>query len=83
MGLIKDAKTGTATQHAARAREEGRTVFLYKFNVPSTSSRFSEPVSGAAEVIEGIERQGWILHQMAYDSQQGGHGSVLLLFRPR
>lgn len=83
MGLVKDVKSGTAAQHSARARQEGRTVFLYKFAVPSSSSRFSEPVSGAAEVIEAVERNGWLLHQMAYDSEQGSHGSVLLLFRPR
>lgn len=83
MGIVKDVKAARADEHAARARAEGRTVFLYKLNMPATSSRFSEPVSGAAEVIEAVERQGWVLHQLAYDSRQGSNGSALLLFRPR
>ena len=80
MGIIKDVKRDSAAKDAARALREGRTVFLYKY-VIGISSSFSEPIGGAAEVIEGIEQQGWALQQVAYDSQQGRHGSVLLLFR--
>lgn len=81
MGLIKDVKTSAAAQHAARAAQEGRTVFLYRFDIPATSSGFSGPVSGAAEVIEAAERQGWRLDNFAYDGAQSKHGAVLLLFR--
>ena len=83
MGFIKDVKSQSAGQDAARAAREGRTVLLYRFNVPATSSGFSGPVSGAAEVIEGIEEQGWWLASMAYDSKQSAHGAVMLLFRLR
>jgi len=62
------------------AGEEGRTVLLYRYDVPSTSSDFS-PISGAAEVIESIERAGWHLSGMAYDGKQARNGAVVLLFR--
>ena len=81
MGLIKDVKTQSAGTDASSAAAEGRTVFLYRFNVPATSSGFSGPVSGAAEVIEGIEQSGWRLAQMAYDGAQSKNGAVMLLFR--
>ena len=66
---------------AARAVKEGRTVFLYRFNVPAMNSGYSEPISGAAEVIEGVEKQGWRFGDFAYDAKQSSHGAVLLLFR--
>lgn len=81
MGFIKEVKADTARNHATRAREEGRGVFLYRFDVPSTSSGFSGLVSGAAEVIEAIERTGWRLQHMAYDGHQSKNGAALLLFR--
>lgn len=56
-------------------------MLLYRFNVPATSSGFSGPVSGAAEVIEGIEQQGWRLATKAYDEAQSKNGAVMLLFR--
>ena len=81
MGIIKESKASTAAQHASRAASEGRTVFLYRFNVPATSSGWSGPVSGAAEVIEAIERNGWQLGDFAYERAQSDNGAVLLLFR--
>ena len=56
MGFIKEVKADTARNHATRAPEEGSGLVLYRFDVPSTSSGFSRPVSGAAEVIEAIEQ---------------------------
>ena len=38
-------------------------------------------MSGAAEVIEGIEKSGWRLAQMAYDGAPSKNGAVMLLFR--
>ncbi len=55
-------------------------MFLYRFNVPATSSEFSGPVEGAAEVIESVERAGWQLVDMAYDGAQSKNGAALLLF---
>lgn len=81
MGLVKDVKASTAAQHAARAAAEGRTTLLYRLNIPVSSGGASGPVTGAAEVIEAIERQRWQLWQMAYDESQSRHGAVLLLFR--
>jgi hypothetical protein len=81
MGFIKDTKANVAGSHAARAAQEGRRVLLYRYDVPATSSGFSGPVSGAAEVIESIEGQGWHLSDMAYDGKQARNGAVVLLFR--
>jgi hypothetical protein len=44
MGFIKDTTTNIAGSHAARAAQEGRTVLLYRYNVPATSSGFSVPI---------------------------------------
>ncbi len=79
--MIKDTKTSIAGSHAARAVQEGRTVLLYRYDVPSASSGFSGPISGAAEVIESIERAGWQLSNMAYDGKQARNGAVVVLFR--
>jgi hypothetical protein len=49
--------------------------------VSATSPGFSGPISGAAEVIESIERAGWQLAQMAYDEKKSSNGAALLLFR--
>jgi hypothetical protein len=46
------AKASFAAVEATRAIQEGRTVFVYRYNVPFSSSNFSGSVSGAAEVIE-------------------------------
>ena len=81
MGFIKDVKTSTAASHAARAIQEGRSVFLYRMAVPVSNPKFSAPVSGAAEVIESVERQGWHLQEMAFDGGQSANGGMLLLFR--
>lgn len=56
-------------------------MLVYRFDVPATSSGFSGPISGAAEVIEAIERQGWLLDHFAFDRAQSKNGAVLLLFR--
>lgn len=83
MGIIKDAKATTAAKYATAARAEGRTAFLYRYNVPATASGFSGPVEGAAEVIEAVEQAGWALWQIAYDGAQSKNGAALMLFRPR
>jgi hypothetical protein len=83
VGIVKDAKTNLAHTEAARALSEGRTVFVYRCNVPAFSSGFSGSVSGAAEVIETIERLGWSLANMAYDGAQSRNGALVLLFRRR
>jgi hypothetical protein len=81
LGIIKRAKSGTAAAHAEVAAEEGGSVLLYRFNIPATSSGWSGPIAGAAEVIEAIEEYGWQLDNFAFDRAQSSNGGVLLLFR--
>lgn len=83
MGFVREAKANVARAEATRALSEGRTVFVYRCNVPTFSSGFSGSVSGAAEVIETIESQGWSLANMAYDEAQSRNGALVLLFRHR
>jgi len=80
MGIVKDAKANIAHQHAARAINEDRIVFVYKYAAGPTATNFSGPIAGAAEIIEAIESAGWRLHQMTYD-EGAKHGAVVLLFR--
>ena len=81
MGIVKGAKAKLAGVEAARAASEGRAIFIYRSNVPIASSRASGSVSGAAEVIETIEGQGWSLSDMAYDGGWSRKGALVLLFR--
>ena len=81
MGIIKETKAATAASHARRSAGEGHTVLLYRFDVPWSSGGFSGPISGAAEVVEAIEKSGWQLDQFSFDRAQSSHGAVLLLFR--
>lgn len=83
MGFLKDVKVSTISQHAQRALEEGRYVFLARINNPVGDVHFSSgPVSGVAEQIEAIERVGWALQQMSY-VQGKGHIEGFYLFRRR
>jgi hypothetical protein len=60
MAFLKEARAKVAAQHAARAREEGRTVLVFLVNVPLGTAE-GTPVSGVAEQIEAVEAQGWYL----------------------
>lgn len=82
MGLMKTIKTSTAHTDAARARTEGRTVYVHRFGMPNINSGVSSSIPGAAEVIETIEATGWRLEYMAHNSEDRAHGSLVLLFRP-
>ena len=81
MGIIKETKVSVAHSEAARAVQEGRTAFVYRLNIPASSSGFSGSISGAAEVIESIEGNGWLLSNMAYDGRHSRNGALMLLFR--
>ena len=82
--MLRGVKTTGAAGDASRAREEGRTVFLYKFNIPGSTGIFSGPVPDAAEVIEAVENTGWSLAQMTFaETSRKNHGAMLLLFRRR
>ena len=82
MGFVREVKANVAKDHATRALREGRSVLLYRQNVPATASSLSGPVAGVAEVVEAIEAQGWRLVDMAFDGSQNKNGAVMLLFRP-
>lgn len=77
----KQAKANVALDHAQRAREEGRTILVYRQNVGALAGGFSGPVQAAAEVIESIEGAGWRLEHFTYDEEQSRHGALLLIFR--
>lgn len=52
------------SSNAARARDEGRSVFIVQLRgAASHSPRLSSVVPGVAEQIEAIEAQGWRLDQ--------------------
>lgn len=81
MGLIKDAKADVLGKDAARAREQGRTVFVARINMPVTGSGFSTSVSGAAEMIEAIEAEGWAYQDMSWTQDTKGRPEGYFLFR--
>jgi hypothetical protein len=82
MGFVKDMKTNTAGKDAARAVAEGRQVFVFKFDMPNLNSAATASVSGAAETIEAIEAEGWVLgHMSVHPSVR--HGAMVMVFRRR
>jgi hypothetical protein len=78
MGLMKDVKTSTAGKDAARAVAQGRQVFVFQFDF--AYSHTTQSVSGAAEVIEAIEAQGWRMDQMAVHPGVK-NGAMIMTFR--
>lgn len=83
MGLINNLKADTLGKDAARAREQGRTVFVARINMPVTGSGFSQSLSGAAEMIEAIEAQGWAYHDMSWTQDSKDRPEGYFLFRRR
>jgi hypothetical protein len=80
MGFVKDMKTNTAGKDAARAAAEGRKIFVFKFDMPNLNSAVTSSVSGAAEVVEAIEEQDWVMSDMAVHPSVR-HGAMVMLFR--
>ena len=91
MGLRKETTPLLSlAQRAQRARAEGRTVFLVRYELGSsdgeyTSGGSSRVLTAAAEVIESVERAGWQLSQFAYSGQAmpAQSTALVLLFRSR
>lgn len=73
MAVFKQAKAELAGQHAARAAAEGRTVLVFKIDLPRTAVE-GTPISGVAEQIEAVEAQGWRLERLG---SLGDHGIAL------
>lgn len=82
MGFVKDMKANTASKDAARAVAEGHQVFVFKFDMPNLNSAVTASVSGAAEAIEAIEREGWLLSNMSVHPGIR-HGAMVVIFRRR
>jgi hypothetical protein len=60
MGFIKDSKSNAIAQHARRAVEEGRTIFLAQFRGSiGHSPSLTRPIADVAEMIEAVESLGW------------------------
>ncbi len=80
MGFVKKFKTDAAGGEALRARDEGRTVYVYRFEMPHWGSSHSGSVSGAAEVIESIEEWGWKLTHITGTAGEDNRGAFILVF---
>ncbi len=76
MGTFRDTKAELSAKHARQAAEEGRTVMVLRLDVPRTTVE-GAPISGMAEQIEAVEREGWRLHSLAATDA----GSMAAVFR--
>ncbi|MEV6028328.1 hypothetical protein [Streptomyces sp. NPDC052036] len=65
MGFINDGKAAEAGKRARQARDNGDTVLVYKFIEANTNSRATAPMTGMADQIQAVEREGWMLANMA------------------
>jgi hypothetical protein len=82
MGFMKTFKSDIARDGARHATEEGRQVFVYKFDLPTLNSSVSAGISGAAECIEAIESEGWRLASFAANDQSR-NGSLIMIYRKK
>jgi hypothetical protein len=87
MGFIKQAKADVMAADAARARKEGRRVFVAQFRGGMFhTGDLSRPVQDVAEMIEGVESAGWRLDKMSSFESPGvggkGNPTIVALFRP-
>jgi hypothetical protein len=81
MGLINSLKADTLGKDAARALQQGRTTFVARINVPVINSGMSQSVSGAAEMIEAVEAEGWLYQDMSWTQDAKGRPEGYFLFR--
>jgi hypothetical protein len=61
VGFLKQVKSELVADHARRAAEEGRKVFVLRVNPGTFDSGFTGPVNAFAEQIEAVEGAGWTL----------------------
>ena len=66
MSFIRQDKADNLAQAAAQARDEGHQVFTAQMRGGDWKDNpgRSRPVASTAEMIEGIEAEGWHLDQM-------------------
>lgn len=81
MGLIKDAKQEQLGAEARRAVQEGRVIFAPRLNTPKLQSGLTGPISGWAELIEAVEREGWTLVDWTVAHDAKGRPEAYPLFR--
>lgn len=83
MGWIKDAKAESIGKEAARALEEGRSVFVARINTGATHHGLSGSMPGFAEQIEAVESAGWRMDQMSWTQDSKDRPEGYFLFRRR
>lgn len=84
MGFINNAKADEATKRARQARENGDAVLVYKFIEANTNSKATAPMTGMADQIQAVEREGWMLSNMAASEGKaltGERVALICLFR--
>jgi hypothetical protein len=83
MGIMRQAKADSMAAHAQRARQEGRQVLVVRIQTRFWSAgAFSGPMDDTAEMIEAIERNGWVMDRMSYVIKRDDKPEGIYLFRP-
>lgn len=83
MGLMKQSKINTIGQDAARAKGEGRTVFVCRYWDEVLNFQGTGAISGASEAIEAVEAAGWALDDFSYSwAPEKKRGISVMVFRP-
>ncbi|MFD4569368.1 hypothetical protein ACFWOX_34025 [Streptomyces sp. NPDC058467] len=84
MGFINDSKANEAGKRARQARDNGDAVLVYKFIEANTNSKATAPMTGMADQIQAVEREGWMLSNMAASEGKaltGERVALICLFR--
>jgi hypothetical protein len=78
---IKGCKAKVVADHAARAYQEGRQVFMLRVNPGLLDGGTTGPAYAFAEQIEAVESAGWWLQHMGFAGDEKRASGYFLLRR--
>jgi hypothetical protein len=81
MGMFKDAKAAGLAKEAAKALEDGATVFTPRLNFPATMHGLSGNVSDWAAMVGEVESAGWVLAHWSVAADAKGRPEAYPVFR--
>jgi hypothetical protein len=81
VGWIKDVKAETIGKAAAKAREDGKSVFAALLNSPATHSTMSGEIGDWSLMVAAVEAEGWVLSHWTTSVDTKGRPQAYPLFR--
>ena len=83
MGMIRDTKANMLANQARSAYVNGQFIFAAMLNSPWSNIGASGEIPDWSQMIEAVEREGWVLFQWAGSSDSRGNPQAYPVFRRR